>query len=331
MFWEPAGTDDKVQCLLCKHGCVISPGRLGICGVRENRKGVLYSNVYGKASSANPDPIEKKPLFHFHPGSRVFSFGTVGCNFKCLHCQNHSISQHEISESYLKRIKVSKIVDMARQTGCTGIAWTYNEPAIWYEFTYEGSKASKEDDLYTCYVTNGYIQEEPLRRIAPYLDAANVDVKGFSEEFYRKICGAKLSGVLETCLLAYELGIHLELTYLVIPMHNDSIEQLQAFSNWVVENLDNTVPIHFSRFHPDHKMHDVPSTPMTTLLTAYNTAKGAGLEYVYIGNISRTDYENTYCPGCGELLIERLGFRTITVSLEGRKCRKCGREVPIVD
>ncbi|MDI6917151.1 MAG: AmmeMemoRadiSam system radical SAM enzyme, partial [Thermoplasmatales archaeon] len=266
MFYEKK--DDKIRCLLCPHKCLIPEGKRGICGVRENRKGVLYSLIYGEASSITPDPIEKKPLYHFYPGSTVLSFGTVGCNFRCRHCQNYSISQAKYGFYPLERITPEEIISKAKKYNCRGIAWTYNEPTIWYEFTYDVSRIAKEKNLYTVYVTNGYINEEPLKKIAPCLDAMNIDVKSMNEEFYHKICGGALSPVLRTTELAKKLGIHVELTYLIIPGHNDDESEIKEFCRWVKNNAEGGTPVHFSRFYPHYKMSSLPPTSMETMLKA---------------------------------------------------------------
>ncbi|UCF09136.1 MAG: AmmeMemoRadiSam system radical SAM enzyme [Thermoplasmata archaeon] len=326
-FWEKEG--EKVHCLLCPHNCKISEGKRGICGVRVNENGVLNTLIYGMATSVTPDPIEKKPLYHFYPGTYVLSFGTVGCNLKCLHCQNHSISQADFEGMRFKRLEKEKVVDTARRYKCDGIAWTYNEPTIWYEFTYDASVLAKEAGLYTCYVTNGFIEKEPLEKISPYLDAMNVDVKAFKDDFYKKICKAKLQPVLETCKRAKELGILIELTYLIIPQHNDSEPEISEFSTWVADDLGEDTPVHFSRFHPDYKMLDASATPMSTLGLAHDIAKKAGLKHVYLGNVPHGDYENTFCPQCGELLIERVGFSTRGHYVQDGKCPKCGQKIPL--
>src|SRR3989304_820543 len=226
----------RVKCKTCSWRCAIKDGKRGFCGVRENRGGKLYALNYALVSSAHVDPIEKKPLYHFPPGSSVFSLGSVGCNFRCLHCQNFTISQAPL-DGYieLSEYPPEKAVDMARELGCQGIAWTYNEPAIWFEYTYDSAKLAKAQDLHTVYVTNGYMTKEALDMISPFLDAMNIDVKGFTEGFYGKVCKTRLKPVLETVEHAHKLGIHVELTYLVIPTYNDSPEEITRFVLWVAE------------------------------------------------------------------------------------------------
>ncbi|PKK85880.1 MAG: AmmeMemoRadiSam system radical SAM enzyme [Thermoplasmata archaeon HGW-Thermoplasmata-1] len=333
MHWESTEEkeDKKVRCLLCAHNCVIAPGKCGICGVRENRDGELYSLIYGLASSVGVDPIEKKPLFHFHPGSRVLSFGTAGCNFRCPHCQNWEISQCGPEELRLQEIMPAEAVEMAKRHRCEGMAWTYNEPAIWHEYALDSMKLAKEAGLYTVYVTNGYINEKPLREIAPYLDAANVDVKGFSDEFYKEIAGARLMPVLKTCKLMKELNIHLEVTYLVIPTKNDSADEMRRFCEWVANELGTEVPVHFSAFHPDYKLASLPITPSGKLKEAHEIGRAAGLKYLYLGNAALRGFGDTVCPKCGNTLIERSGFSVrVLGGIKNGRCLACNRRIPVI-
>jgi len=333
MYWKPlegeAGKAEKVGCLLCPQACKIAPGKRGLCTVRENRDGKLYTLVYGNGSSANIDPIEKKPLYHLRPGSSCLSFGTAGCNLKCQHCQNFHISQVPPEDLLMKHFTVEGVVELAKNSGVDGVSWTYNEPTVWFEFTLDASKALKKEGFYVTYVSNGYINPEPFREIAPFLDGINVDVKAHSEDFYRKVCKAELAPVHRTCELAVELGVHLELTYLIIPTKNDTEEQFQGFSGWVMDKLGPDVPVHYSAFHPDNKMRDLPRTPSTTLMKAFDISKKAGIRYVYVGNVPHGDYENTYCPKCGTKLIERFGFSAQVLELDGDKCGKCGTKIPM--
>ena len=328
-FWKKID-NKKVQCSLCSHNCRIGEGEIGICGVRKNENGKLYTLIYGSASSLASDPIEKKPLYHFHPGTYAFSMGTIGCNFKCSHCQNYSISTADFSYSYIKEIKPSQVIELAKEYNCQGVSYTYNEPTIWHEFAVDSAKLAKKAGLYTCYVTNGYISKDPLKELSSYLDAMNIDVKAFNDDFYRKICKSRLKPVLETCELAKELGIHIELTYLVIPGYNDTLEEVREFCKWVVEKLGVTTPIHFSRFHPDHNMINVSMTPMDTLLKIYETAKDIGILFPYLGNVCHGDYENTYCPKCGSICIERNNYSINLEGLSNGKCKKCGNNLPII-
>ena len=329
MYWHEIGVG-KVECELCPHRCKLQEDQSGICGVRKNIGGKLHTLVYGLSSSFHADPIEKKPLYNFYPGSKVMSFGTVGCNFRCLHCQNFQISQVRPDDHSLQNISIKDIINFTKNTDCKGIAWTYNEPTIWYEFTLDGCRAAKAEDLYTVYVSNGYINEKPLREIAPYLDAMNIDVKAGTDEFYKKVCKGERKHVLETCELAHKLKIHLELTYLIIPGFNDKEEELKEFADWAVNSLSPEVPVHYSRFHPDYKMTDLDGTPMETLEMAYNISKKAGSEFIYVGNVVHGDHENTYCPKCNNLLIKRVGYSTSVVGLKGNTCKSCSKKVPIL-
>lgn len=328
LFWKQL-QNNTVQCLLCPHHCIIPPDKRGICGVRKNEQGRLYSLIYQACSSIAADPIEKKPLYHFFPGTQVLSLGSVGCSFRCDHCQNYHISMAHPEEAPLQDIPAEALPEMAREHGCRGVAWTYNEPAIWHEYTLEAAQEVKNAGLYTVYVTNGYIEEEPLKQIATYLDALNVDVKAFHEEFYKKVCRARLAPVIQTCERAKDLGMHLELTYLVIPGLNDDIKEIKEFCGWIVEKLGSDTPVHFSRFHPDYKMKDAQGTPTSTLLNCHAVAKEAGLQFVYLGNISHGDYDNTYCPSCNTLLIERIGFSAHLRGVTRGKCSQCHASIPI--
>jgi len=327
-FWKNI-TENKLQCNLCSHKCKIEKGKVGLCGVRKNEQGKLYSLIYGSCSSIAADPIEKKPLYHFYPGTKALSLGSVGCNFKCKYCQNYSISTAKPLYYNTKEIAPEDVVSLAEKYSCQGISYTYNEPTIWHEFCYNSARFAKKAGLYTCYVTNGYIGEEPLKEISRVLDAMNIDVKAFNEDFYKNICKARLQPVLNTCKLAKEFGIHIELTYLVIPGLNDSINEIENFCKWSVENLGSNIPIHFSRFHPDFNMTDIPQTPIDTLLNIYEVAKKSGVLYPYLGNVFHGDYENTICPNCGNLVIERVGFSVKLNDIFEGKCSKCKVDLPI--
>lgn len=329
MFWEK-GENNSVECLLCPHNCKISDGKIGYCGVRKNEDGVLYSLIYGSSSGIAEDPIEKKPLNHFYPGSLVLSLGSVGCNFKCLHCQNYHISTADPLDSSLTEISPKRAVNRAKSHGCKGIAWTYNEPTIWYEYTFDSTKLAKSQGLYTVYVSNGYINEKPLRQISPFLDAMNVDVKAFSEDFYKSVCKAKLAPVLHTCEIAKDIGIHLEITYLVIPGLNDSTDEIKNFCRWIVDSLGVNTPVYFSRFHPYYKMKNVSATSLESLIEIFNIAKDIGVLYPYLGNIIDEKYENTLCPTCNNVLVKRRGFNVEILGLKNNKCNRCGNIIPII-
>jgi pyruvate formate lyase activating enzyme len=319
--------NNSVWCHLCFHECRIKDGRRGVCGVRENRGGTLFSLVYGKSISQAVDPIEKKPLFHFLPGTKAFSIATVGCNFRCLHCQNYAISQAtrrgEIPGDLLPP---ERIVHLARQTGCRSIAYTYTEPTVFLEYAMETAKLASLGGLKNVFVTNGYITPDPLRAVRPYLDAANIDLKAMSEDFYREVCGARLQPVLDAIKLYKDLGIWIEITTLVIPHRNDSEEEFRKIASFIVE-LDPEIPWHVSQFHPTYKLLDEHRTPVKILEEARQIGIAAGLKYVYQGNVPGAQGENTYCPGCGNLLIERYGYSIQRYAILDGRCPGCGTAV----
>jgi pyruvate formate lyase activating enzyme len=309
--------------------CRIREGNKGICRVRKNKEQKLYSLIYAAVSSIMVDPIEKKPLFHFLPGTGVLSLGSVGCNMKCRHCQNYEISCADPEEFPLRDIQPKDAVEMAGKENCRSIAWTYNEPIIWHEYTLDSMKLCKNNGIKTVYVTNGYINEKPLLEIIPFLDAANVDVKSFSEDFYNKVTGASLEPVLNTCRVMREKHVHLELTYLVIPTLNDSTEEIKKFCEWVANDLGVDVPVHFTAFFPFHKLTSIAPTSKENLTAACKTARKTGLNYVYAGNLPIPEYENTYCPDCGALLVERHGYFVRIIGLKEGSCTLCGKNIPI--
>jgi pyruvate formate lyase activating enzyme len=267
-------------------------------------------------------------LYHFYPGSRVYSFGSISCNLKCDHCQNWHISQVIPKADTVQNVPPETAVGLAKNHNCSGVAWTYNEPTVWYEYTYDGSKFAKKNDLYTVYVTNGFINPEPLKKIAPYLDALNIDVKSFNDDFYRKTCKASLEPVLKTAELALKLKKHVEITTLIIPTMNDDPDELHELASWVYNKLGPDTPLHFSRFHPDNKLKHLTVTPEKTLSTAYDIAKETGLKYVFLGNIYHPRYGNTYCPKCGNLAIRRGSlFTTKDIALKSGKCIKCNEKI----
>ncbi len=327
-FWEPVG-EDRVRCNLCRFHCVIADQRVGRCGVRQNQNGTLYSLVYGQTISENVDPIEKKPLYHFHPGSRSLSIATVGCNFRCLHCQNAEISQwpHERSGIPGTTMTPAEVVGHAVNSGSVSIAYTYTEPTIFYEYAFDTAVLARESGVKNVFVTNGYTTTRALEEIAPYLDAANVDLKGFSDKAYRKVTGASLQGVLD-CLLDYKrLGVWLEVTTLVIPGHNDSEEELKQIASFVADELGKDVPWHVSAFYPTYKMQDKPPTPVATLYKARQAGLDAGLHYVYLGNVSAAGTSDTICPGCGATVIRRQRLQFFETELMGNRCQHCQYEL----
>lgn len=327
MFQE-GREDNKVLCGLCSHRCLIAPGHRGICAVRENRDGELVSLVYDRIIARNIDPIEKKPLFHFLPGSLSYSIATPGCNFRCKHCQNADISQlpRDRGGTVLgDAVTPAEIVADALQYRCAGISYTYTEPTIYFELAFDTAKLARKQGLRNVFVTNGYITPEALREIAPYLDAANIDLKGYTDEFYRDVCGARLQPVLDAIRLYKELGIWIEITTLVIPGHNDSDAELKQIAEFI-RSVGADVPWHVSRFHPTYKLTDSPRTPIETLKRAREIGLGAGLRYVYEGNIPG-EGEETLCRSCGKSLVKRYGFSVEENHVHHGKCGQCG--VPV--
>ncbi len=327
LFYEKLN-DGRVHCRLCAHNCLIDEGRRGVCGVRENRRGELYSIVYGRVIASCLDPIEKKPLFHFYPGSFTYSIATVGCNFKCLHCQNADISQAGASLQIGVGSGVSSrdVVDEAVRCKAESISYTYTEPTIFFEFAYETARLANSKGLKNIFVTNGYMLKEPLKYIKPYLDAANVDLKFFDDNLYRKVCGGSLEPVLETIRLMKELGIWLEVTTLIIPGYNDSREQLKKIADFLV-SVDRNIPWHVSAFYPAFKMTDIAPTSPETLYMARDIGLEKGLKYVYCGNIASREEENTYCPACGKLLVERRGYNLVSYNIKDSACVYCRNRI----
>jgi pyruvate formate lyase activating enzyme len=323
LFWEPI-EEGRVHCLLCPQDCRIGEGRRGVCQVRINKGGTLYSEVYDRIMAANMDPIEKKPLYHFHPGSAIFSIGTRGCNQRCDFCQNWHMLEPDARTG---EITSRQVVDMAKERDSIGIAYTYNEPTIWYEFVLECAQLAREENLTNVLVSNGFVCELPFRRLAPLVDAMNIDVKSMDPDFYRRICKSKLEPVLETCRIAKETGIELEITNLLIPTLNDSGELIEKLVDFVA-GLGPETPLHFSAYFPAHRM-TIEATPVSTLIRAREIA-AEKLYYVYLGNVASSEGSNTYCPRCGHLLVSRSRYEVSIKGIEGEDCANCGRKVDIV-
>lgn len=327
MFQETK-EDKKVLCGLCSHRCLIAPGHRGICAVRENRDGTLFSLVYDRIISRNIDPIEKKPLFHFLPGSLSFSIATPGCNFRCKHCQNADISQLPRERGGMvpgEPASPAEIVEAALRHRCASISYTYTEPTVFFELAYDTAKLARKAGLKNIFVTNGYITPEALREISPFLDAANIDLKGFTDEFYKNICGARLQPVLDSIRLYKELGIWIEITTLVIPGHNDSENELRQIAQFI-RSVGEGVPWHVSRFHPTYKLIDQPRTPLETLKRARQIGIDVGLRYVYEGNIPG-EGEDTACWSCGKTQVKRYGFSVEENHIKDGKCGSCGAKM----
>lgn len=318
----------RVVCGLCPRSCVIGPGQAGFCRVRENKAGVLYAGNYAVCTAAAVDPIEKKPLYHFHPGATIYSIGTVGCNLHCNFCQNWEIA-HGAPVTYA--VTPEEAVDAAlsykkQDPSCIGLAYTYSEPVVWYEFVYDTSRLARKKGLKNVLITNGYINEEPLLEILPYIDAMNIDVKGFREEYYRRTCAGKLAPVRHTVEIAYS-RCNVELTTLLVTSLNDTEAEVKDLVDWIA-GLDKEIPLHFSRYFPRHES-DLPPTPLETLNRAAETAKEK-LSYVYVGNAPGLNIGDTYCPQCGLKLIERYAYAVKITGLTDSRCSRCGYIIRIV-
>lgn len=320
--------DGKVHCLLCSQDCRMADSKFGFCKVRENSGGKLYTHAYGEVVAANVDPIEKKPLYHFLPGTFSFSIATAGCNFRCSFCQNWQISQIPKEKTPVRTghsFPPRDVVRNAKDKGCKSISYTYTEPTIFFEYAYDTAKLAKEEGLLNVFVTNGYMSEKALRTIQPYLDACNVDLKSFQEEFYKDICRARLQPVLDSIQLMRELDIWVEVTTLVVPYQNDSQEELTEIARFIA-GVDPNIPWHISRFHPDYKYTDTPPTPVDTLRKAQAIGKDEGLKFIYIGNVPGASAD-TLCPGCGKTIIRRSGFSTQRSELKDSRCPNCGEYI----
>ena len=328
MLWQ-ALDGQKVQCELCGHQCVIAAGRYGICRVRQNAAGALKSLTYGVLVAMNADPIEKKPLFHYLPGTRSLSIAAPGCNFQCEFCQNWQISQSPRQAGTVegRRVSPEQIVAAARDHRCASISYTYTEPTVFFELAYETARLAHERGLGNCFVSNGYMTPTAVRTIAPYLDAINVDLKAFRDETYQRIMKARLAPVLECLRALVEAGIWVEVTTLVVPGMNDSSAELRDIAQFIAGDLGPHVPWHVSRFHGDYRMTDSPATPIETLKTACRIGAEAGLKFVYSGNAPGQADESTHCAACGELLIERVGFAVGALHLKNGACPSCGKAV----
>jgi pyruvate formate lyase activating enzyme len=322
--------DNKVKCNLCGRRCLIPEGSTGFCRVRKNESSKLYSLNYAKACAAHTDPIEKKPLSHFHPGSSVMSIATVGCNFRCQFCDNWDISQEK--EIAGRNFPPEDVVKTAKEYSCQGISYTYTEPTIFFEYAYETSILAHQQGLFNTFVTNGYMTPEAVRTISPYLDAATVDFKGGGDpEFYRRFSSVtSVEPIYESLKEMKALNIHIEITNLVVPKIGDSIERIKELATWIEKNLGQDTPFHLLRFHPNYELTDISATEVKSLEEAYEAAKESGLNYVYLGNVPGHRYENTECPSCHEVLIKRYGFSIVKWNLTSEMgCPNCGKKIAI--
>jgi pyruvate formate lyase activating enzyme len=324
-YWE-AGADGKAHCRLCPHHCALAPEAVGICRVRKNLGGKLFSLNYGEVCSAALDPIEKKPLFHFFPGRMILSLGTLGCNLSCGFCQNWQISQQAVPTEALA--PPAALALAKTYAANLGIAYTYNEPFIWYEFVLDTAKLVREAGLKNVLVTNGYVEEAPLRELLPYIDAMNVDIKSMQDDFYRKLCGGRAGPSARTVEIAHQAGCLVEVTNLIIPGWNDAEEDFRTLTDWLA-GIAPDIPLHFSRYHPAYKLQE-PATPRETLQRARAVAREK-LHYVYLGNCEEAGGEDTVCPGCQKPLLQRRGFTIVADRRERGRCQSCGSSAPIVE
>ncbi|MBS7637907.1 AmmeMemoRadiSam system radical SAM enzyme [Candidatus Bathyarchaeota archaeon] len=328
-FSEPF-KDDTVRCIICPRKCVIKPGQRGFCNTKENKDGRLISLTYGQLSAIAVDPIEKKPLAHFYPGSLAYSISSVGCSFTCPWCQNWHLSQAKPGEFPVRYVSPEDVVKGARREECTSIAYTYNEPLINLDYVEDVARLARGEGVKNVLVTNGYISEEALGRVVDVIDAANVDWKAFSEPFYRKYCSADLKSVLDATVMMARRGVHVEVTFLIIPKVHDWKDETREMARYLVDNLGPDTPLHLSRFFPHYKFSHLPPTPVEDLIKAREIAMGEGVRYVYVGNVPFMEYENTFCPRCGKAVIEREGYEIVGWHLtDENRCKYCGEAIPI--
>lgn len=317
-----------IECNLCPRRCRITDLERGYCGVRENRDDTYYTLVYGKPCALNIDPIEKKPLYHFYPGSAAFSLATAGCNVNCKFCQNWQISQSRPEQTKNYDLSPQEAVALSRQQNAPIIAYTYSEPTVFYEYMYDIAKLGHDHGLKSVMITGGYIEQTPLAELIPHLDAVKVDLKAIRESYYRDIVRGELKPVLDRLIQIRKADLWLELVYLIVPTLNDTDGEFRELAQWILTNLGPDVPLHFSRFHPQYLLENLPPTPLATLERACEISRAEGLNFVYLGNVPGHRAQSTWCPACNTLLIERRGFRTKLTGLDANRCRACGREIP---
>jgi len=317
----------KIKCKLCPRECVIDDHERGYCGVRENRGGTYYTLVHSRVCAAHIDPVEKKPFFHFYPGTLAFSVATAGCNVNCKMCQNWDISQARPEQVHAEYLPPATLAQLARENGCDSIAYTYSEPVIFYEYVADSARAARAAGVKSAVVTGGYIQQEPLKKLCGLVDAVKVDLKGFTQKFYKEVVNGELKPVLEALATMRKLGMWNEIVYLVIPTLNDSDAEFKGLARWVKTELGPDVPVHFTRFHPEYLLKNLPPTPLETLERAKAIGDAEGLHYVYIGNVPGHPAENTYCPKCRRIVVKRTGFTIEGMFLKKGKCQYCQQEI----
>lgn len=328
LAWEPMD-GGRVHCMLCPRECIVPDGGRGACGVRENRGGTYRSLVYARAAAAHVDPIEKKPLFHVLPGARAYSIATAGCNVECQFCQNWRLSQSLPEDLRARYLPPEGVVEEARKHDCEAVAFTYNEPTVFYEYTLDTARAARRAGVHSVTISNGFVQADPIKRLCEHLSAVKVDLKAFTEDFYRRyVRGGRLKPVLETIKRVHGLGKHLELVILLIPGLNDSEDEIREMSRWVADEVGPDVPMHFSRCHPAYKMTNLARTPERTVVRAREIAVEEGIHYAYVGNLPGHEYESTFCHSCGEKIISRYTFHVQKMAIESGKCAHCGAAIP---
>ncbi len=322
--------EETARCIICPRMCTLKPGQRGFCSTKENQGGKIINLTYGLLSAIAVDPIEKKPLAHFYPGSLSLSISSVGCSFTCPWCQNWHLSTAKPGGG-LKKVPPDYVVDMAHRQNCTSISYTYNEPLINLDYVEDVARIANKEGVKNVLVTNGYVSLEALSRVVDVIDAANVDWKGFTEEFYQKQCSADLQSVLDATVEMHKKGVHVEITFLIIPETNDSVDEARRLSRYLVDKMGPDVPLHLSRFYPQYKFSHLPPTPVETLLRARDVAKEEGVHYVYVGNVPGKGYEDTVCPKCGETVIARVGYEITDWRLDdSNHCRHCGEPIPVI-
>jgi pyruvate formate lyase activating enzyme len=318
----------RIECEICPRACKIADRERGYCGNKENRRGIYYTLIYAQACAVHNDPIEKKPLFHYLPGTNALSIAAAGCNFECKFCQNWQIAQFRPEQVDSYPLTPEQIVKMTKDQGSPTIAYTYSEPVVFYEYMYDTARLGRSQGIGSVMISNGYIKEEPLVELCKYLTAVKVDLKAFTEKFYKETCSGELKPVLDTLERLKKIGIWFEIVVLIVPTLNDSEKEIREMSRWIKERLGNDVPVHFTRFHPMYKIKNLPPTPVSTLERARKIAQEAGIHYVYIGNVPGHEGEHTFCPGCKKIVIKRTGFFILENHVKGGKCSFCNYPIP---
>lgn len=325
-YYETLG-EKKIQCKLCPHECRVADLERGTCGVRENRNGTYYTLVHSTPCSAHIDPIEKKPIYHYYPSTQAFSIATAGCNFVCKFCQNWEISQKRPEQIRTMEMSPQQVIGIAKQRGCKTVAHTYTEPVIFFEYMLDCAVLGKEKNVPNVMISNGYIMEKPMRELCKYLGAVKIDLKAFTEKFYHEMCAGKLKPVLDILTVLKDEGVWFEIVVLLIPTLNDSKEEISQMTKWIVKELGPDVPVHFSRYYPTFMLKNIPPTPPETVLRARKIAADNGVKFAYVGNMI-SEWENTYCPSCGKVLIQRMRYSTRIKGMKGNKCKYCNETIP---